>query len=242
MNIHNVSALVTGANRGLGREIVRALLEAGAARVYAAGRDPAKLAATVALSPQCVVALQLDVTDPARVAALPTEAGDVTLLVNNAGVLHFGRMLEIDIGAVEQDIDTNFYGPLAMTRAFAPVIERNGGGAVVNVLTLLSMVSAPAFSAYNVSKAAAWSMTQSFRAELAGKGVAVVGVFPGGIDTDMLAGVEAPKTPPAEVANAILRGLTEGLEDIFPDPMSQQVYAGWRADHKAVERQFAAMM
>jgi NAD(P)-dependent dehydrogenase (short-subunit alcohol dehydrogenase family) len=242
MNLSGATALVTGANRGLGRELVRTLLSAGAARVYAGARDPAKLADLVATSPDRIKALRVDVTDHATVAALPAQAPDVKVLVNNAGVLHFGRMADVALEAIEQDMAVNFYGKLAMARTFAPVIESNGGGAIVNVLTLLSMVSAPVFSAYNVSKAAAWSMTQSLRAELAGKGISVVSVFPGGIDTDMLAGVEAPKTPPSEVATAIVEGIRSGLEDIYPDPMSTQVYAAWKQDHKAVEKQFAAMM
>jgi NAD(P)-dependent dehydrogenase (short-subunit alcohol dehydrogenase family) len=114
-------------------------------------------------------------------------------------------------------------------------IHRNGGGAIVNLLTLLSLVSAPVCSAYSTSKAAAWYMTLSLRAERAGKGTSVVGVFPGGIDTDMLAGVDAPNKPPADVAHAIVAAVEAGLKDIYPDLMSVQVYAAWKHDHKAVE-------
>jgi short-subunit dehydrogenase len=128
-----------------------------------------------------------------------------------------------------------------MSRAFAPVIKQNGGGAIVNVLTLVALASMPGLAVYNASKAAAWSMTQSLRASLAGEKIEVYGVFPGAIDTDMLKGVEMPKTSPADVAKAIVAGLSEGREDIFPDPMSQQLYTAWRQDHKAVEKQFATM-
>lgn len=241
MDIRNATALVTGANRGIGHALVRALLDAGAKKVYAAARDLNSLAATKALDPARVVALQLDVTDRQRVTALPALAGDVNLLVNNAGVLDFGSILEVPLDAVARNFETNFYGPLLMARAFAPVIERNRGGAMVNVLTLVALASMPGLAVYNASKAAAWSMTQSLRASLAGKGVAVHGVFPGAVDTDMLAGVEMPKTSPADVARAVVAGLAEGREDIFPDPMSTQLYAAWRQDHKAVEKQFAAM-
>lgn len=241
MDIKKATVLVTGANRGIGHQLVRALLDAGARKVYAAARDPGSLAATLAFDTARVAALKLDVTDRARVAALPQEARDVNLLVNNAGVLDFGGMLDVSEEALARNLETNFYGKLFMARAFAPVIERNGGGAIVNILTLLSFVSAPGLSAYNASKAAAWSMTQSLRASLTGKGIAVHGVFPGGVDTDMLAGVDVPKTSPVEVARAVVASLAEGREDIFPDPMSMQVYAAWRQDHKAVEKQFAAM-
>ena len=241
MEIKKAVALVTGANRGIGRELVRALLDAGVTKVYAAARDINSLTATQALDPRRVVALQVDVTDHKRVAALPEAAGDVNLLINNAGVLDFGSILEVPLAAVTRDFETNFYGKLLMARSFAPIIERNGGGAIVNMLSLVSLVSAPGLAAYNASKAAAWSMTLSLRANLAAKGITVHGVFPGAVDTDMLAGVDMPKTSPADVARAVVSGLAENQEDIFPDPMSTQVYAAWRQDHKAVERQFATM-
>ena len=134
----------------------------------------------------------------------------------------------------------NVYGPLLTTRALAPVIERNGGGAVVNVLTIVALASMPALAGYNASKAASWSLTQSLRGSLAAKGIAVHSVFPGPVDTDMAASIPVQKTSPDDVARAIVEGVAEGREDIFPDPMSASVYQSWRADHKAVERQFAA--
>lgn len=241
MNPKNATALVTGANRGIGREIVRALLAAGAHKIYAAARNEATLAGTLALDPARVVPLKVDVTDRTAVAALAARAPDVTLLVNNAGVLDFGGILDAPYQAFERNFATNFYGKLNMARAFAPVIEANGGGGIVNLLTLVALASMPGLAVYNASKAAAWSMTQSLRASLAGRGVEVFGVFPGAVDTDMLAGVDMPKTSPAEVARAIIQGIAEGREDIFPDPMSTQMYAAWKQDHKAVEKQFAAM-
>ena len=121
-----------------------------------------------------------------------------------------------------------------MARAFVPVLEANGGGGIVNVLTLVALASMPGLSTYNASKAAAWSLTQSLRASVADKGIAVYGVFPGAVDTDMLAGVEMPKTSPADIATAVLRGIEMKQEDIFPDPMSTQLYEAWKQDHKAV--------
>lgn len=241
MKLQDATALVTGANRGIGRALVDALVAGDVKKVYATARDVDQLASLTAAYPEQVVPLQLDVTDGANVAALAGQAEDVTLLINNAGSLAYGDILDVPTAAIADQLDTNFYGPLEMARAFVPVIERNGGGAVVNVLTLLSMVSAPGMAAYNVSKAAAWSMTQSLRASVEDKNIAVIGVFPGAVDTDMLAGVEMTKTSPVDVARAIVAGIQANLEDIFPDPMSTQVYAAWQQDHKAVERQFAAM-
>jgi short-subunit dehydrogenase len=128
-----------------------------------------------------------------------------------------------------------------MTRAFVPILERNGGGAIVNLLTLVALASMPGLSTYNASKAAAWSMTQSLRASVSDKNIAVYGVFPGAVDTDMLAGVDMAKTSPVEIAKALLQGIESDREDIFPDPMSTQIYAAWQQDHKAVEKQFATM-
>lgn len=233
MQIQNSTALVTGANRGIGRELVNALLRAGAKKVYAGARDLKGMNATKFSDMSRVVPIAIDITNREWVQALPDQAPDVNLLVNNAGVLDFGSILEVPLKAVARNFDTNFYGTLIMARAFAPLIERNGGGAIVNILTLVALASMPGLAAYNASKAAAWSMTQSLRASIAARGVAVHGVFPGAVDTDMLAGVDMPKTPPKDIA--------AGQEDIFPDSMSAGFYAAWKADHKSVEKQFAAM-
>ncbi|MEO1621226.1 MAG: SDR family oxidoreductase [Cyanobacteria bacterium J06632_3] len=241
MKIQTATALVTGANRGVGAALVSALLNAGVRKVYATARDANSLDSIIALDASRVVPLQLDVTDTARVSAVSAEASDINLLINNAGSLAFGSIIDVPTETIAQQLDINFYGMLHMARAFAPKIEANSGGAIVNLLTLLSMISAPGMSAYNISKAAAWSMTQSLRASLVDKNIAVYGVFPGAIDTDMLAGIDMAKTNPADVAKAVLAGIEAGQEDIFPDPMATQVYAAWKQDHKAVEKQFAVM-
>ncbi len=241
MKLENATDLVTGANRGIGREIVVSLLAAGVRKIYAVARNAGSLDAVVQSGDGRIVALAGDVTREDAVAALALRATDVTLVVNNAGVLDFGGVLDAPRSAFERNFATNFYGKLNMARAFAPVIEANGGGGIVNLLTLVALASMPGLAVYNASKAAAWSMTQSLRASLANSGTAVFSVFPGAVDTDMLAGVEMPKTSPADVARAIVQGILDGTEDIFPDPMSTQLYGAWRQDHKAVERQFAAM-
>lgn len=235
MHIHNATAFVTGANRGIGKALVQALLEAGARKVYAAARDPGRIE-----TQQGVVAVRLDVTDRARVAAVAKEAPDVTLLINNAGLADFGGVLDSSPESIARMFSTNFDGPLALSTAFAPEIERNGGGAIVNVLSVVSLVSMPAAAGYSASKAAAWSMTQALRGSLASRGISIHGVFPGPVDTDMAAAITLPKASPEDVARAIVAGVQAGTDDIFPDPMSVEVYAGWRQDHKAVEKQFAA--
>ena len=237
MKLQSQVALVTGANRGIGRALVLALLKSGAKKVYATARSSEKLARLPA-DPR-VVGLHADVADAASVLALAAAAGDVTLLINNAGVLDFGSVMDAPMAAFERNFATNFYGVLGMSRAFAPMIEKNGGGAIVNVLTLVALASMPGLGVYNASKAAAWSLTQSMRANRAGRNVAVYSVFPGAVDTDMLAGVDMPKTSPVDIADAVMRGLIESSEDIFPDAMSSRLYAAWKADHKAVEKQFA---
>jgi NAD(P)-dependent dehydrogenase (short-subunit alcohol dehydrogenase family) len=241
MKLQNATALVTGANRGIGRAFVRALLDAGVQKVYATARNRDGLAAVTAIDPARVIPLQVDVTNCALVSQLSEQAPDVNLLINNAGVLSFGNILDTTVETIQQQFDVNFYGTLDMARAFVPVLESNGGGAIVNVLTLVALASMPGLAGYNASKAAAWSMTQSLRASVANQNIAVYGVFPGAVDTDMLAGVDMAKTSPEDIANAVLQGIEADREDIFPDLMSTQLYTAWKQDHKAVEKQFAAM-
>lgn len=241
MDIQNATAFVTGANRGVGQAYVAGLLAQGVGKVYAAARNTDSLAETLALDPSRVQAVQLDVTDAAQIADAAALAKDTTLLINNAGSLSFGGALEIEAAGLQQDMAVNNDGLRNVTRAFTPVLEGNGGGAVVNMLSLLSFVSAPGFSGYNASKAAAWSMTMSLRAYLRPKGIAVHNAFPAGIDTDMLAGVDAPKDSPADVVRDVLSGVQAGEDDIYP-ASAADVYQAWRADQKAVEEMFAAMM
>jgi len=240
MQIKDSVALVTGANRGIGRAFVEALLERGASRIYAAARDLATLDAVARLDPTRIRTLKLDVTSTEDSRAAAAQAKDLTLLINNAAVLDMGGPTDVPVDAVRGNMETNFFGLLNVITAFVPVLERNEGS-IVNILTLLSLASIPGVAAYNASKAAGWSLTQSFRADLARRGIQVHGVFPGLVDTDMARPFGSPKTPAIDVARATLAGVEADEEDIYPDPMSRQVYAAWRADHKAVERQFAAM-
>ena len=232
--------LVTGANRGIGQAIVRALLGAGVRQIYACARDPNSLLATLAFDRSKVIPLKLDVTDPASVESAAHSAKDVALLINNAGVLDFGSILDAPVEKIQRNFDTNFYGVLGMARAFSPVIEHNGGGAIVNILTLVALASMPGLAVYNASKAAAWSMTQSLRASLAGRKIEIYGVFPGARRYGHVEGRRNDENQ-ADVARAIVAGIDDGGEYIFPDPTSLQIYGAWRQDHKAAERQFATM-
>lgn len=239
MKIKNAIALVTGSNRGIGKALVGALIEAGAGKIYATARDTTELNFDGGNTE--IIPLQLDISNHNRIQEITSQTNDVTVLFNSAGILDFGAILDVPLDLIKRNFETNFFGTLAVSRSFAPVIEANGGGAIVNTLTLLSLASMPGFAAYNASKAAAWSMTLSLRASLADRNIDVHGVFPGAVDTDMLKGIEIPKTSPEDVSRAIIEGVTEGQEDIFPDPMSVDVYRAWSKDHKAVEKQFAQM-
>lgn len=234
-------AVVTGANRGIGRALVEALLERGARKIYAAGRDMAALDAIAALDRERVVALKLDLLDPSQIREAAARTGAIDLLVNNAGVAAFGSILNGSPELVERDMQTNYFGTLNVIRAFAPQIEQSGGGAIVNLLSVVALANMPVLGGYSASKAASWSMTQAIRAELGKRNISVHAVFPGPVDTDMAKDFDLPKTSPQHVARAVLDGVEAGLEDITPDPMSRDVHGAWLKDPKGVERQFGAM-
>jgi NAD(P)-dependent dehydrogenase (short-subunit alcohol dehydrogenase family) len=235
MNLSGSVALVSGANRGLGTRLVEGLLSRGAAKVYAAARQLERLT----VHDPRVVPLALDIDDDQSVAAAAKIADDVTLLINNAGVLAFGGILDADLAGIERDLRTNYLGTLRLTRALVPVIEANHGGAVANVLTLIALAPAPGMAGYSASKAAAHSMTQSLRTELRGRNIEVYGAYPGGIDTDMLAGVDAVKAAPEMVAGRILNGIAAGTTTIFPDDASAAAGQVWLGDPLQLETMLA---
>ncbi|NIL41277.1 SDR family NAD(P)-dependent oxidoreductase [Salinispora arenicola] len=234
MDINARTAIVTGANRGLGRALVDALLDRGAQRIYAAVRNPRAVR-----TDDRITAVTLDVTDRASIDSFAAAAPDVDLLINNAGAAAFEPALEADRDGVAREFAVNFTGLYDMIRAFAPALIANQG-ALVNVLTLLSYAPAPAMAGYSASKAAAHSLTLALRPALTQAGVSVHGVYPGGIDTDMLAGIDTPKAATRVVADAILDGLTAGQSDIYPDPTSAQMSQLWNSDPRAFTATFAA--
>jgi NAD(P)-dependent dehydrogenase (short-subunit alcohol dehydrogenase family) len=238
MKIEGSVALVTGANRGLGKAIVSALVKAGAAKVYAAARDER----TVGDEHPRVVPITLDVTKSEQISAAARKAGDVTLLINNAGALTSFNVLTATQADIDADFRVQVHGTLGMIKAFVPVLERARDGAtIVNILSLTSLASFPAVGGYSASKAAAYSMTQALRPELKMKHIDVLAALPGPIDTDMVKDLPIPKTSPADAAIGLLAGIARGDEEIFPDPMAQEMGALWSHDPKAYERAFANM-
>jgi NAD(P)-dependent dehydrogenase (short-subunit alcohol dehydrogenase family) len=234
MNIANKTVLITGANRGIGRSLVNEALRRGAKRVFAGTRG-APTAADERVTP-----LTLDVTSAEQIQRAVDQVDTLDLLINNAGIALFDDLS--NSGAIEQHLAVNLLGAFHVTRAFLPLLQRSKG-AIVNNLSLVALAPLPVIPAYSISKAAAFNMTQSLRALLAGQGVTVHGVFLGPVDTDMTRGFEIPKASPGLVALGIFDGLENGEEDIFPDPASQSIAEGWRKGvAKAFERQHAGFV
>lgn len=221
MDIQNSVALVTGANRGFGRHLAAELLSRGAKKVYAGARNPASV------DLPGVVPLQLDITDPVSVEAAAKAAPDATLLINNAGISTHTPVIGGALADIRLEVETNLFGTLGVTRAFAPVLTANGGGAILNVLSVLSWVHYPAYGAYGLSKAAAWAMTNVIRQELAAARIDVTGLFVGYMDTEMADYVDpSNKTAPAVVARKALDGVQARALEVIADERSREVLAG----------------
>lgn len=233
--------LITGANRGIGKALASKALELGAKKVYATARDESKLAEVKALDSDRVVTLTLDVTNQEQVSAAAQAASDVEIVINNAGMGTGAQLMADDVVEKSKlEMDANFYGPMRMGVAFAPILKANGGGAIANVLSVAGLVNFPFAPTYSTSKAAGHSLTQGQRAVLAGQNTLVCGIYPGPIDTDMTAGMTVEKGSTEEVAIAVFEGLAQGTEEIFTDNMARGLAQGMKADAKAVEKTIAA--
>ena len=220
MNIEGSVALVTGANRGLGKVLAEQLLARGAKKVYAGARDPSKI------TYPGVEPVKLDITNAADVEAAAKALGDVNLVINNAGIAQFASLAgDSSLEIARKAMETNYFGTLRVANAFAPILAKNGGGALVNMLSVLTWITYPSLAAYCASKSAAWALTNGLRHELKEQGTLVVGVHAGLIDTDMAAGVEAPKVTPEQVAKAILDGVAAGQEEVLSDDPSRHIKA-----------------
>lgn len=234
MNIAQKSVLITGANRGIGRALVTEALRRGAKRVYAGTRGALDIA------DERVTPLTLDVTSAEQIEQAVRQVGSLDVLINNAGIAIYDDLSKPEV--IEQHLAVNLFGSLNVTRAFLPLLKRSKG-AIVNNVSTVALAALPVVPGYSISKAAAFSMTQSLRALLAGQGVTVHAILTGPVDTDMNRGFDIPKASTEYAAAAIFDGLEKGEEEIFPDPMSQSIADGWRNGvAKAMERQVAAFV
>ena len=234
MNITNKTILITGANRGIGRALLDEAFRRGAKRVYAATRSPLQH------PDKRVTPLTLDVTSASQIQRAASEVDTLDVLINNAGVAIYDDLNNLRV--IEQHLAVNLLGLLNVTHAFLPLLKRSKG-AIVNNLSLAGLAAVPVIPAYSISKAAAFNLTQSLRALLAGQGVTVHAVVLGPVDTDMNRGFNIPKASPESAAQGIFGGLENGEEDIFPDPASQSIAEGWRVGvAKGLERQFSAFV
>ena len=218
MQIANAVVLVTGANRGIGLAFARIALERGARRVYAAARDPASVTLPG------VVPIQLDVTDADQVARAARECGDVNIVINNAGIAEPGGFLaDAGLASARRQLETNFFGTMRIAQAFAPVLARNGGGALLNVLSIASWINRPQLGVYGASKSAAWALTNGLRHELRAQGTQVLGLHMGFVDTDLTRSMDVAKSSPEAIVRLALDGLESGADEVLADELTRQV-------------------
>ncbi len=243
MKISGAIALITGANGGIASHFIEQLLNLGVAKIYVCARSVAKLNPLLELDRDRIIPVELDVTNPQSVLTAASQCQDVTLLINNAGnSLNQGLIAASDIDSARNEMEVNYFGMLSMCRAFAPILKQNGGGTIVNILSLLGKVNLPFSGSYSASKAAAISMTQGVRAELAGQNTLVVAVMPGTVDTEFAKEWPNPKVAPAEVASSALQAVIDGVEDVYPGEQAAQVSAQLLTDPKGVEKYMAGFL
>ncbi len=235
-------ALVTGANRGIGRALVNGLLDRGVTKIYAAARNVDALADLVEAHPGRVVPLALDVTQPDQIATAARTAADATIVINNAGAVANPDLFGESLDGARQEFEVNYWGPLQVIRAFTPVFKARGHGVFVNVSSVAGLSNFPAFATYSDSKAAVHSLTSGARLLLGGSGIRLIGVYPGPVDTDMAKSIEMPKATPADVAATILDGIESGAEEVFTDDFARGYAEPYEAGQKTLERRIAGML
>lgn len=219
MKLENAVVLITGANRGLGLAFAKAALAQGAQKVYAAARNPGSVTL------EGVIPVKLDVNNPEDIAKLVHDCTDVTLLINNAGVAEMGEIMAEDAETMlRKQLETNLFGPLKLSKGFAPILAANGGGAIINVLSIASWITGPLLATYSVTKSAAWSMTNAVRQELSAQKTQVLGLHVGFIDTDLTHGLDVPKVAPEVVVARTFDALEQNAEQILADEVTQQVH------------------
>jgi NAD(P)-dependent dehydrogenase (short-subunit alcohol dehydrogenase family) len=247
MKIANSTALVTGANRGIGMAYVMALLTQGAKKVYAGMRDveafKKSFADNMETYKDVLELIPLDITKQDQIDAAVAKAGDVDILINNAGIANYTGLISAgNLDSARQEMEVNYFGTLSVIRAYAPVLKKNGGGAIVILNSVASLANFPALGTYSASKAALFSLTQGVRAELTEQGTQVVGVYPGPIDTDMIKNFEGEKSKPEETAEGTLKAIEAGEEDIFIDAFAKQFLADYNSNPLSLAKQFAEML
>lgn len=239
MNFKDSVAFVTGAGKGLGNQIVRALITEGVTKVYLGFRNMSQIGEILDINPECVVPIKIDITDKRSIELAASVAGDCNLLINNAGVFSHGSLLNTPEQVLRSMMEVNYFGTLNVTRIFRPVLRCNQPSRVINILSISALANVPDAGGYSASKAAAMSLTQSCRHLLRSDGIRVHGVFPGPIDTAMTSNLDIVKANSKEVAKSILENVLHEAEDIFPDSLALQGEKSWRQDPKLLEQQMA---
>ncbi len=243
MEVLGATALVTGANGGLGKYFVEGLRAQGVAKIYAGARKLDALAELVATDPQRIIPIQLEITDEESVRQAALKCQDVNLLINNAGVgLNQGLIAAPDLSSARAEMEVNYFGTLIMCRAFAPILKQNRGGAIANMVSMVARVNLPFNGSYGASKAAVLSLTQAVRAELAAQKTLVVAVLPGAIDIGMGKSFPDPKVPPEEVVRDALQAVVDGIEEVYPGEQAKQLNEQLMQDPKGVEKFIATFL
>lgn len=236
--LENKVILITGANRGIGKSLVKAALEKGAGKIYATSRDISKMPA---FGDNRVIPLKLDITNPTQIKEVATQASDVQILINNAGILDAGTILEGEMDSIERNMDVNYYGSVNMMKAFAPVLEKNPPSRIINITSIVAYSPLPRIAGYSASKAALLSATYSARIELAKKNITVHAVNPGAIDTDMNKGSDWDMPSPDSVAETILSKVENEELDIIPEEIGANMYNAWKENPSKLAEMFHAM-